>query len=1180
MTRAKKFFIPVTTAIIVMITVLVSAFSASAYYAFDGAKMITDKGYKYYRAWSQDQYPWHYTKPSDAWESDWTNRYGCSLMAMAKMFVEAGVADPETTNPYTLITKYGSPSKGIGDIGIYWSTLAGQFGMTCHSFQRYPSGSFYQTAMNYFNKTDRQYYLLLKVTLANGGTHYVHVDRQATVKAGELVVNESTNTQDASTRYNSASDYYNSLALLKLSKCNVSPDFFVVFSVKANTKMKSLKANDDGSVKLTWYPNGACEKYNVFRRVKGAKSWTGTKLATVKSIAGEGLRSYTDKTAKVGVTYEYMVRGYYTYGGNTIGLNYNTSGKEITILPGVPKIKSVTSVNHKTINIKWNKINGCDTYKIYRKAVGDKSWSTLKDSVKSGSFDDTTAVCGKKYYYTVRAYINGTKTLGAMDKTGVQGTALPITPKLLKTESMDFNKIMLTWEKADNVTGYAIYRKTGSESFKKIAQITGCSKTSFDDSSTITGTEYYYSVKAFKTIDKVQHFGSMNKTGIKGKSLTKPTVINSFTSYDASQIRIQWNKVNGANGYIVYRKKTADKKYTKLATISGNGNTYYNDKTAECCVDYDYRVSGYRTVDGKKIEGFASDSKICYSNPAEPGLVSTESVDYNSVKITWTKVKSATMYRVYRKTTGAYEKLADVKGNANLTYTDTTATTGVKYTYAVRGFCQKNKLSRYSTIENYIYGTAYPNAPVMKKAVSIEHNEVEVSWGAVNGASGYLVYRKNIDGTYKSLGKVYGKSTLKYNDKTAVCGTEYAYAVKAFRTVDGVNYYGGKNKGVKCQPLPSVPVFKVEIGNYNTLRISWNEIKGVSGYRLYYKKGSAKNWTTVATFGGDTTTSCSQTSLTTGTEYTYTVRAYLKTGGKTWWGSYNKTGITQIPQTEAPHLVSVKAVKYNSITLNWKTVAGASGYKVYRKGPDDKAWAGIAVLSGKSSVSYTDTNAVCGTKYSYTARAYRTVSGSKKFGEFNRTGLSTATYPETPTISLKSETYNKIKVTWTKSGGATGYKIYRRVVGGNYKMIKKITSGSTTSYTDTVECGADYNYYITAYITVGKTDYGSFDSAAGKCRAVPNTPVLGSAVNTSQHSIHFTWSPVSGASGYYIYRKDNLSSTYKLIYDDKSATAKSFVDVNVEADKKYTYTVKAYRICTLGYISSDYDKTGVSVVAK
>ena len=131
----KKISITITVFILGIVMTVFPLMNVGAVYYFNGEKMISDSGYKYYRAWSQDQFPWHNTKPSDAWESDWMNRYGCSTVAMAKMFVEAGVANPSTVNPGTLMSKYGSPSKGIGDVGIYWSTLAGQFGMTCSSFQ-------------------------------------------------------------------------------------------------------------------------------------------------------------------------------------------------------------------------------------------------------------------------------------------------------------------------------------------------------------------------------------------------------------------------------------------------------------------------------------------------------------------------------------------------------------------------------------------------------------------------------------------------------------------------------------------------------------------------------------------------------------------------------------------------------------------------------------------------------------------------------------------------------------------------------------------------------------------------------------------------------------------------------------------------------------------------------------
>ena len=72
---------------------------------------------------------------------------------------------------------------------------------------------------------------------------------------------------------------------------------------------------------------------------------------------------------------------------------------------------------------------------------------------------------------------------------------------------------------------------------------------------------------------------------------------------------------------------------------------------------------------------------------------------------------------------------------------------------------------------------------------------------------------------------------------------------------------------------------------------------------------------------------------------------------------------------------------------------------------------------------------------------------------------------------------------------------------------------------------------------------------------------------------------MSGASGYYVYRKDS-DGTYKLIYDILSAKETSFTDTNVKSGEKYTYTVSAYRICPIGYIEGSYNKNGITVTVK
>ncbi|MCH5201625.1 MAG: fibronectin type III domain-containing protein [Oscillospiraceae bacterium] len=1170
------FFVIIITVVLTVVPML----SVNAAYYFDGAKMIKDSGYKYYRAWSQDQFPWHNTKPSDAWESDWMNQYGCSTVAMAKMFVEAGVASPYTTTPGTLMSKYGSPSKGIGDIGIYWSTLAGQFGMTCESFQYYPNGSFYNTAMSFFNRTDKQYHLLLKVSLYGGGSHYVQIDRQATVDKGEIIYNDSTNTQDGGTRYNTAKEYYNTISLRKLSSAGFTPEYFVVFCNKDKTQVASIEEVNSTTAQIKWYPNGCCQHYILYRRNKGETTWTGKRIATMGNTYAEGERTYTDSTLTMGKTYEYTVRGYYKSGSTTVYLDYDKTGKEITTHPDPPKMKKTESIDHNTIKVYWNAVKNADGYRVYRKATDETSWTKLTNSVTKLNFTDTTAVTGKEYYYTARAYVGKSSYLGAYDKTGIKGVALPAKVTLVKTESLDFNKIEISWNKVKGVDGYAIYRKaSGDKSYKRIGEVKGGSTVSFTDLSSVTGTKYIYTVRAYKTANDTKYLGSYDAAGIEGISYTNPPKIKTLKSNEYDKINLSWSKVNGASGYIVYYKASEDKTFTKAGDISGNGNTEFTVKNLKCCVKYDFKVKGYRIIDNKKYGGFVSEVVSGYTLPAEPALKSTSSIDYKTIKINWTKVPGATGYVVYRKTTEKYQRIAEISNSSTLSFKDKNAVTGVKYTYTVRAYCTANGITKYSAYENYIYGTAYPAKPKLLTVDSVDYNKIQVNWEAVAGADGYYVYRKTDKVGYKKIATLNDGKVCTYQDKGLVCGDSYTYTVRAFRNQSGSTFTGDYEKGITGKAVPAAPKYKVSVASYNSLLISWNTVGGAGGYRVYYKKANDKKFSVLATFDNPKLTSCTHKSLATGEKYTYSVRAYYKKDKKKVWGQYDSIGTTNMPQTLAPAITSVKGSSYNSISVEWKSVSGANGYAVYRKNFDDTKWTRLEIIKGNSVCSYVDKNVSCGVKYSYTVRSYRTVNNSNKYGLYNKQGVAAMAIPETPLVSASSLNYNKIKLNWGKCMGANGYKIYRKEENGKYEMIKKCTSKSVITYTDTVECGVNYIYYVTAFVTVDKIEYGSYDSKEIQCKAIPLTPSLISATSPEEHTAKITWGAVAGASGYYIYRKE-ANEHFKLIYDEQSTTTRTFTDKNLESGVKYTYTVKAYRICNAGYISGGNNKTGLSVIVK
>lgn len=1177
MGKVQKISITLTLVLLTAFLMIVPMTSVSAVNYFDGAKMIKTNGYKYYRAWSQDQFPWHNTKPSDAWESDWMNRYGCSTVAMAKMFVEAGVADPNSVNPGTLMTKYGSPSKGIGDVGIYWSTLAGQFGMSCVSFQQYPSGSFYSTAMKYFNDSNAQYHLLLKVTSPTTSSHYVQIDRQATVKQKTLVINDSTAIYDGGTRYNTANDYYNALALKKLSSTNYTPCYFVVFKNNNTVKLKSLAETKSTAVTLSWYPNGACEKYTVYKRKKGATSWSGKSFKTYASSAGEGIRSCTDTSVTPGNTYEYTVRGcYYDKNGKAVYLKYNKTGKSINVETDAPKLLSATSADYDTINVKWQDVKGATGYKVYRKKAGEKDFTAL-GVVKGTTYKDDSAQVGQEYYYTVRAYVGETSNLGSFDKNGIKGVALPKKPTLKTAESVDFNAIKVTWKKVDGASGYYVYRKTdGEKYFKQIAEVNGNKTFTFTDLSATTGVKYQYTVRAYRNRNGKPYAGLYDSKGVTATACTKAPTIKSGVSTVSDKLKLTWSKVNGATGYNVYRKLENDKNYKLIKTINGNGNVELTDSGLKCGVKYYYRVNGFRTVDSKNYEGLGSKDYLGLTTPAQPALKSAKSLGYNTISIEWTKVEGATGYDIYRKTTGTYSKIGTVDKQSTVTFKDEKAVTGVRYQYTVRAFYNKNGIKKVSTYENYIHGTAYPSNPNLTSVTSVEYNAIELKWDKVDGANGYKIYRKlPSDKNYKELITLY-EQTDKYTDQTVTCGTTYQYIIKSFRYENGKTYTSGNNSAVSCKAVPPVVKVKVASTGYNSLNVSWEKVNGATGYRIYFKKDNAKKWTTLATFENGSLTSCEHRKLTTGVNYTYTVRAYYKDGSKTIWGDFNQTGVTKKPVTSAPKLVSVTSSTATNVTVKWDSVSGANGYKVMRKADGSKTWSTIGTTNSKK-LSYTDKKVTCGVKYHYTVRAYRNVSKKPVLGSYNSNGLEIMTIPDRPVVMVTSSNYNKLNVSWNRSNGATGYKVYRKVVNGTYKLIRNI-SGGATGFADTVECGTEYYYYVTAYVINNKVEYGSFDSEAVKGKAVPQTVKLGSP-STTKGQVKINWSTVSGATGYYVYSKTG-NSGYKLIADVKGGNVKSYTDKNVVSGKKYTYTVKAYIICPAGYISGGYNKTGVTITVK
>ena len=152
----------------------------------------------------------------------------------------------------------------------------------------------------------------------------------------------------------------------------------------------------------------------------------------------------------------------------------------------------------------------------------------------------------------------------------------------------------------------------------------------------------------------------------------------------------------------------------------------------------------------------------------------------------------------------------------------------------------------------------------------------------------------------------------------------------------------------------SAPVLISAQNTGGGITVKWKAVSGASRYRIYRRYGGG-GWTKLA----DTTkVSYSDKDVKAGVTYKYTVKCIEPSTSP-----YDKNGVA-IRRLEAPALISLSN-DGSGVTVNFKAVAGAKKYKIYRKTGSGK-W---TLLGSTASLSYKDKTAKTDKDYTYTVRA-------------------------------------------------------------------------------------------------------------------------------------------------------------------------------------------------------------------
>lgn len=542
------------------------------------------------------------------------------------------------------------------------------------------------------------------------------------------------------------------------------------------------------SIRIRWKRVSQAEGYRVLR----ASSANG-KYKTIATVKGNAALSYTDKKLAVGKTYFYKVCAYNAVNGKTVNGQQSKAAEAKAVAPAV-KVKS-EAAGASAVKLTWSKVtlpSKNSGYNIYRVEDG-KSKKIKSCNYKTTAYTVKDLIPGVKYTFKVVPYVRDSEKNAVF---GLDSNLITAAPKLLavtieKAESDVNGNILVTWKatKDGGEEKYVVYRASSKKgSYRAVGSVErkeGVADYSFADKDTSFGKNYYYKVLCTKTLSD----GTVMKSGYsaiqEGKSApAAPTL--TVTEGKSESFKLSWERIKVSSGkyvsgYAIYRSNTEKGSYKKIKTISNGKTTQCTDAGLVTGTVYYYKIRSYYKYGGKNVYSSYSEPVSKQSVPEAP-VIEAESLDYQTVRISWKPVAGCSGYQVRRSDSpyGTFKSVKNINSAKTLYYDNSGLTAGKDYYYQVRAFVKKDGKKVYGAYSDVKAAKPLLGKPLDLSGTAVDNNQIKLTWKAVEGAKTYTIVRSNsVDGSYKIASEIC--NTNFFLDSSVTMGTTYYYKVKAVR---------------------------------------------------------------------------------------------------------------------------------------------------------------------------------------------------------------------------------------------------------------------------------------------------------------------------------------------------------------------------------------------------------------
>ena len=407
----------------------------------------------------------------------------------------------------------------------------------------------------------------------------------------------------------------------------------------------------------------------------------------------------------------------------------------------------------------------------------------------------------------------------------------------------------------------------------------------------------------------------------------------------------------------------------------------------------------------------------------------------------------------------------------------------------------------------------------------------------------YQWYRStDVEGEWQAIS---GATSASYQTKAADLGRQ----LRVDATATGEDGYSGSESAYSPRfvwKTLEAPTLTATATGSDSMSITWSNVEGATDYEIAIRNVESEDWFVIDELEGYDGCECSELDV----YGTYELKIIALGDGLVYYPS-DYSDVTRVTlgvtKLDAPSITSASWAN-DSLTVNWLPIEGASKYFLQYKSAEATTYTTVSV--NKSLSSYTITGLAQGAQYhvrinaigsgSYTSSGYGDVATVSKLG--------------TPDIVSTSAGVGEITVQWNPIEGATKYYLqYKTTDSATYTTV---SVNNATSITITgLSYGSEYQIRLNA-IGSGLTLSSGYGETAVVTVGVPklSAPEI---VSTSwaDDAITINWTPIDGASKYYLQYKEESQTSFTTLSVNKSLS--SYTINGLTKDATYQFRLNA-----------------------